>query len=82
MVMARIEGVSNQRASLFARFVFLMSRRRLGKVIAPLRIKAHHPRLLRGYAHMELAQQTASTIPMSLKALVDVRVARLIGCPF
>ena len=80
--MTRIEGVSNKRASLFARFVFFMSKRRLGRVIAPLRVTAHHPRLLRGYTHMELAQQAARSVPVSLKALVDVHVARLIGCPF
>lgn len=59
-----------------------MCKRRLGRVIAPIRIKAHHPRLLRGYAHMELAQAAARSVPHSLKALVDVYVARLIGCPF
>jgi len=80
--MARIDGVSNRRASPFARFVFFMSKRRLGRVITPLRVTAHHPRLLRGYAHMELAQQAARSAPASLKALVDVHVARMIGCPF
>jgi hypothetical protein len=80
--MARIEGVSHGRASLFARLVFFMCKRRLGRVIMPLRVKAHHPRLLRGYTHMELAQQAAHAVPLSLKALVDVYVARLIGCPF
>jgi len=80
--MARIDGVSDQRASPFARLVFFMCKRRLGRVIAPLRVQAHHPRLLRGYTHMELAQQAASSVPISLKALLDVHVARLIGCPF
>lgn len=80
--MARIEGVSDRKAGLLARFVFFMSRRKLGRVIMPLRVWAHHRRLLRGYVHMELAQQAARSIPASLKALVDVDVARRIGCPF
>lgn len=80
--MARIEGVSDRKASLLARIVFFMCRRRLGRVITPLRVKAHHPRLLRGYTHMELAQQAACSVPLSLKSLVDVYVAKLIGCPF
>lgn len=80
--MARIEGVSNRSASLFARVVFFMTKRRLGRVITPVRLMAHHPRLLRGYVHMELAQQAGKSVSPSLKALVDVQAARLIGCPF
>lgn len=80
--MARIEGVPPKRASLFTRLAYVLTKRRLGRVIMPIRIQAHHPRLLRGYAHMELAQQAARSLPASLKALVDVYVARLIGCPF
>ena len=78
--MARIEGAS--RPSLFARFVFFMTRRKLGRVVTPVRVCAHHPRLLRGYVHMELAQQAANSLPPALKALVNVDVARRIGCPF
>ena len=80
--MARIRGVDGKHASPFVRLAYFMTKRRLGRVIMPIRIKAHHPRLLRGYAHMEMAQQAARGVPLSLKALVDVYVARLIGCPF
>jgi len=80
--MPRIDGVDARRAGLFTRVVYFMTRRRLGRVIEPIQIKAHHPRLLRAYVHMELGQQAADTLPGSLKALIDVRVAMLIGCPF
>jgi len=36
--MARIEGVDAKRAGLFVRLAFWMTRRRLGRVIAPIRI--------------------------------------------
>ncbi len=80
--MARIDEVSDRGAGLLARLVFFMSRKRLGRVITPLRVAAHHRRLLRGYLHMELAQQAAHSISPALKALVDVETARRIGCPF
>jgi 4-carboxymuconolactone decarboxylase len=80
--MSRVHGVSDRRAGLLARFAFFMSRRKLGRVITPLRVIAHHNRLLCGYLHMELAQQASRSLPPALKALVDVEVARRIGCPF
>jgi len=80
--MARIDGIEGRRVSFFARIVFFLTKRRLGRVIMPIRITAHHPRLLRGYVHMELAQDAAKSVPAALKTLVDVAIARWIGCPF
>jgi len=80
--MARIAGVELARANPFVRLVYFMTKRRLGKVIAPIKIFAHHSRLLRGVVHMELAQAAAKTIDPQLKALAQIRVATLVGCPF
>ena len=80
--MARIPGVEPTEAGLFARIAYFMTRRRLGRVVMPIKIKAHHPRLLRALAHMELGQEAAQTVPAQLKALVQVKVAMMIGCPF
>lgn len=80
--MPRLDGVDHEHAGLFARIVYFMTKRRLGRVIAPIKIKAHHPRLLRGYVHMELGQQAAHALPAQLKTLADVKVAKMIGCPF
>lgn len=79
--MARIGGVEKAHG-LFTRFAYFMSKRRLGRVITPIKITAHHPRLLRAYAHMELGQEAAKTVPTPLKALVQVKIAMMIGCPF
>lgn len=81
MVMARIEGVESTNRP-FTRFAFFMSKRKLGRVITPIKIIAHHPRLLRAYAHMELGQEAARTVDAQLKALVQVKIAMSIGCPF
>jgi hypothetical protein len=80
--MTRIDEVSSRKAGLLARFAFFISRRVVGKVVTPLRVKAHHRRLLRGYIHMELAQQAAHSVAPALKTLVSVAAARRIGCPF
>jgi hypothetical protein len=80
--MPRIEGVQEGEGGLFVRLAYFMTRRRLGRVVAPIKIATHHPRLLRATAHMELGQEAARSIAPQLKALVQVKVAMLIGCPF
>jgi hypothetical protein len=79
--MARIEGVTKG-GSVWARVAFFLTRRKLGRVVKPVRIYALHSRLLRGYAQMELAQAAAKSIPAGIKSLASVRVALRIGCPF
>ncbi len=80
--MARIPGVERREAGLFAKFAYFLTKRRLGRVVTPIAIAAHHPRLLRATAHMELGQEAAQTVPASLKAIVQVKTAIMIGCPF
>ena len=80
-LVARIEGVT-QGGSLLARVVFWMSRRKLGRVIGPLRVHALHTRLLAGVGSMETAQEKASTVPATIKVLAEVLVAMRVGCPF
>lgn len=79
--MARLEGVTKG-GSLLARIAFYMCKRRLGRVVQPLRIYALHGRMLKGYVQMELAQDKARHVPAGVKALAGVRVATRIGCPF
>ena len=80
--MPRIQGLEKADGSLFVRLAYWLTRRKLGRVIMPVKIVAHHPRLLRAYAHMELGQEAANSVDARLKALVHVKVAMLIGCPF
>jgi len=80
--MARIPGVETRDAGLFVRFVYWMVRRKIGRVIQPIRITAHHPRLLRAVGQMEMGQEAAKSVDAALKALVSVKTAMLIDCPF
>ena len=78
----RIEGVADRDAGFVAKLAYWFSKKKVGRVIEPLRIHAHHPRLLRGLGHMEMAQQAASTLESGLKELVNIKVAMRVGCPF
>ncbi|HZQ23773.1 MAG TPA: hypothetical protein VFA89_13360 [Terriglobales bacterium] len=84
--MARIKGAEAKQhgfiAGLFLRTVYALSKRKLGRVVAPLQVTGHHPRILWGYAQMEQSQMGSHNLQAALKDLVSLRVATLIGCPF
>ena len=80
--MARIPGVEKEQAGWLVRIAYWLTRRKLGRVVLPVRIMAHHPRLLRGVGSMEMAQEAARTVDLRLKCLVQIKVAQRIGCPF
>ncbi len=79
--MARIQGVI-EGGSLLARVAFFFTKRKVGRVIRPVRIHALHGRILMGYAQMELAQEKARRVAAPLKMLGQIRIAQRIGCPF
>jgi hypothetical protein len=80
--MARIPGVAPSEAGLVTRFLYWMTKRKLRRVVAPMKITAHHTRLLVGMCEMEMAQAAAHSVEESLKALAGIKTAALIGCPF
>jgi hypothetical protein len=80
--MARIEGVDARRANLFTRLFYWLVRRKIGRVPEPLRITAHQPRLLAGLGGMEMAQEAIRSVDEVVKAMVQIKAAMLIGCPF
>ncbi len=79
--MARINGVKKG-GSVLTRIAFFLARRKVGKVILPVRVHALHPRLLYGYGQMEMAQEKAKRVPDGIKLLGQILVAMRVGCPF
>lgn len=79
--MARLEGVTRG-GGLLARVAFWLCKRKIGKVIQPVRIHALHSELLMGYGRMEQAQEKARSVDPRLKTLGGVLAAVRIGCPF
>lgn len=84
--MARIPGAPSNQGGLirrlFVSLVYWLTRRRLGRVIMPIQVTAHHPKVFWGYLQMEQSQMGAKLIEPKLKGLVELRVATLVGCPF
>jgi hypothetical protein len=62
--------------------VYGMTRRKLGRSVAPVRITAHHSRILWGYGQMEQSLAGSTLVDGTLKHLAEMRVATLVGCPF
>jgi hypothetical protein len=83
-----MKGVEPAEASWLTRLVYWFVRREFGKLtgknrlIEPVKVVAHHPRLLRAMGQMEGGVEAARSVPAELKLLASLRAAMLIGCPF
>ena len=86
--MAHIKGIEPVEAGWFTRLVYWFVRRNMrrltgkDRLIEPVKIAAHHPRILRAMGQMEGGLAAAHTVPGELKQLVTLQAAILIGCPF
>jgi len=84
--MARIEGADPGKQGLlqgvFTRIIYSMVKSKVGRVVMPARIAAHHAKLLWGYGQMEQSLLSSTLVDAALKNLGQLRVATLIGCPF
>jgi 4-carboxymuconolactone decarboxylase len=83
-----MNGLEPQQAGWYTRLVYWLVRRGIGKLtgssrlVEPVKITAHHPRLLKAYGQMEMGQAAATSVPVTVKALASLKVATLVGCPF
>ncbi len=84
--MTRISGAPRNQGNplrrLFVSLVYWLTQRRLGRVIMPIQVTAHHGKIFWGYLQMEQSQMGAKLIDHKLKGLAELRVATLVGCPF
>ncbi len=84
--MARISGASLNQGGLFSRLfrraVYSLTKKRLGRVVMPVQVTAHHPKIFWGYGQMEQSQSGSRLVDAKLKGLAQLRVATLVGCPF
>jgi hypothetical protein len=84
--MARIPGAPRNQGGLLRRLfvgiVYSLTRRRLGRLIMPVQVTAHHAKIFWGYVQMEQSQASSKLIDPKLKGLAELRVATLVGCPF
>jgi len=88
MPMARIQGVEPHEAGWFTRLIYWFVKREIKKLtgqprlLEPIKIAAHHPRLLRALGQMEAGQAAATSVSITLKSLASLKTATLVGCPF
>jgi 4-carboxymuconolactone decarboxylase len=86
--MAHMKGVEPAEAGWFTRLIYWFVRRSIGKVtgkcrvIEPVKIAAHHPRLLRAIGQMDGGVEAARSLPAPLRRLTSLKAAMLIDCPF
>ena len=84
--MARIRGADPGKqgvlSGIFTRIVYAMTRRKVGRVVMPVQLVAHRPKLLWGYGQMEQSFAASHLVGAELKDLAQLRVATLVGCPF
>jgi hypothetical protein len=84
--MARISNADPSRqtflSGLFTRIVYALTKRKLGRVVGPVQVTAHHPAILWGYGQMEQSLLSSHRVDAALKELAALRVATLVGCPF
>jgi alkylhydroperoxidase family enzyme len=76
----RIAGVPERSKNPIVRGAYRESRRRFGSVMDPLRVFAHHPKVLTGYALHEMAAERSQRVPARLKHLAELRAGMLAGC--
>ena len=80
--MARIEGISDERAGLLTKTTFKGAKRKLGMVPDPMRVYAHSLWSLGAICGFELAFTRATRVPETLKTLASIKVSSLVGCVF
>jgi len=84
--MTRISGAEPSKqgllSGLFTRLVYGLTKRKLGRVVMPVQVTAHHPQILWSYGQMEQSLLFSHRVDEALKELASLRVATLVGCPF
>src|SRR5258708_37403876 len=84
--MARINGADPSKqgllSGLLTRIVYGLTKRKLGRLVMPVSIAAHHSKVLWGYGQMEQSLLGSRLLDAGLKDLAQLRVVTLAGCPF
>ena len=88
--MSRIAGVKTNEAGPLTRVILFLARRKTGqltgrrteRMIEPLEVYAHRPRLLIGYGMMEDATAKLHRVDERLKVLAELTAATLTSCEY
>jgi hypothetical protein len=79
--LARTKGVRDHEAGFLTKLIFWRTKRRYGHVLLSTRIRANDPKPLALAELMSTYTSAPGGIPPSLKELVQLKVAAMVGCP-
>jgi AhpD family alkylhydroperoxidase len=80
--MSRIDGVPRHGGGAVARIAYRSTERQFGRMMEPVAVFAHVPRLLIGYGAMEKAFAGSQRVEQRLKNLAALKTATVVGCEF
>jgi alkylhydroperoxidase family enzyme len=90
--MARIQGVSHEKAGPMIKLVYRFMRRGMKKLtgrpaahgsgIEPIEIWAHQPKMMSGMGKFQQAVRKGDSVDERLKYLVELKGAQMIGCEY
>jgi hypothetical protein len=78
----RINGIEEDKASLFIKPLYIGSRKVLGKVVEPLKVMARRPAIAWFGNLLGLAIQKSGKIEERIHVLVQLRTAQIVECAF
>jgi hypothetical protein len=79
---SRIDPLSREQAHPDAQPFFDQDERAFGIVLNPTGVLAYRPPILAAARALGRSVSKDATLPAGLRALICVRVATLVGCPF
>jgi hypothetical protein len=80
--MERVRSLSRDEAPADARPFYDRDESAFGLILNPTTVMAHRPPILAASKQLSRSVSVDATLPADLRALVCVRVATLVGCPF
>jgi hypothetical protein len=78
----RIRPLEYKEAKFSARIVLAFMWRQFGKLLSPYRVIAYRPATLWSFTILSSVAAYSHAVDKSLKFLVSLRVAQIVGCPF
>jgi hypothetical protein len=80
--MSRIEPLNRDDAHPDAQAFFNQDMRAFGLVLNPTRVMAYRPPIQAAARALSRSVSKDAVLPAGLRALICVRIATLVGCPF
>ncbi len=80
--MSRIKPLERDEADPDAQPFFDQDERYFGLVLNPTRVMAYRPPILAAARSLSRSVAKEAVLPAGLRAMVCVRIAMLVGCPF